>query len=117
MAQEEDFVRLERFVEKMLEKYKAIKAECNALKKRLQEKEQENEEVKQSVSSLQNDRKDAQKRVIGLIKKIEQWEKSLDNLEEASSISGKKEGNEALSGGVGQPFTLKMEEKTDQDAI
>jgi len=109
IAHEEELVRLERFVEKLLENYNALKSEYNILKERLLEKDQENKELQATLDRFQNDRKVMHSRVAGLIDKIEDWERAQETYEDGTSFSEKEQRRETASGELDQTFTMGIE--------
>jgi len=76
MDHEEELVRLEQIVEKLLESYNVLKSDCANLQQRLQAKEKENKTLLEQVQSLSSDKSTMHNRVTGLIGKIEAWEES-----------------------------------------
>lgn len=109
VAHEEEFVRLEQFVEKLLENYNALQTEHNILKERFLEKEQENKELQATLDRFQNDRKVMHSRVAGLIDKIEDWERAQETYEDGASLSEKERKREMTSGELDQTFALGIE--------
>lgn len=109
IAHEEELVRLEQFVEKLLENYNALKSEYNILKERLLEKDQENKELQATLDRFQNDRKVMHSRVAGLIDKIEDWERAQETYEDGTSFSEKGQRRETASGELDQTFTMGIE--------
>ena len=78
MEYNEDFARLEQFVERLIDSYNQLKnvnSDINAL---LLEKEQEIIDLQEKVKDLQDDRNVMLNRVSGLIERIDGWEKKLD---------------------------------------
>ncbi len=75
MIQEEDFIRLEKNVEKLLSNIDRVQKENIALQESLRKKEEENNALRQELSHLKEDKVDVHKRVTGLIDAIEKWEK------------------------------------------
>ena len=85
MEQNEDLVRLEQFVEKLIESHNQLKKEKNEIMAQMQERQQEITELQEKIKNLQEDRSTIQTRVIGLIDRIDEWEKMLDQDEEGQS--------------------------------
>jgi len=81
MEQGEDLGRLEQFVERLLASHNQLKNENHAIKTLLQQKDQEIAELKETGKGLQEDRSVMHDRVTGLIDRIDEWEKALDNSE------------------------------------
>ncbi|KPK29230.1 MAG: hypothetical protein AMK70_16265 [Nitrospira bacterium SG8_35_1] len=74
MEYNEDFARLEQFVERLIDSYNQLKnvnSDINAL---LLEKEQEIVDLQEKVKDLQDDRNVMLNRVSGLIERIDEWE-------------------------------------------
>ena len=78
MEQNEDLARLEQFVEKLLDSYNQLKKEKNEMSAQLQEKQLLIDELHETVKSLQDDRGVMHNQVTGLIDRIGEWEKILD---------------------------------------
>lgn len=78
MEQNEDFVRLEQFVEKLIDSHNHLKNENSEINLQLQEKQQEVAELRAMIKNLQEDRSVMHNRVSGLIERIDEWEKVLD---------------------------------------
>ena len=75
MIQEEDFIRLEKNVEKLLSNIDRVQKENIALQESLRRMEEENNALREEMSHLKDDKVDVHKRVTGLIDAIEKWEK------------------------------------------
>ena len=93
MEQNENLVRLEQFVERLIENHNQLKKESNELTAQLQEKQQEIIDLQETVKCLQEDKGVIHNQVTGLIDKIGEWEKVLDTEGTAqNSDSGKGKG-------------------------
>jgi len=79
MEHNEDLARLEQFVERLVGNHNQLKKEKNELTAQLQEKQQEIIELQKTVKGLQEDRGVMHNQVTGLIDRIGEWEKILDN--------------------------------------
>jgi predicted nuclease with TOPRIM domain len=93
MEQNEDFARLEQFVEKLIESHNQLKKEKNEMMAQMQERDLEITGLQEKIKNLQEDKSRIQNRVIGLIDKIDEWEKMLDL----------EEGGRKKSSGSGAP--------------
>lgn len=82
MGQESELQRLEKFVEKLLNRFSALKAEKAQLEQDIVERDQEIEELRQTVSSKVNERNEISERVNRIVDQIEEWELSLEQPEE-----------------------------------
>jgi len=78
MEQNEGLARLEQFVEKLIESHNQLKKEKNEMMAQMQEKQQEISELQEKIKNLQEDRSSIHNRVIGLIDRIDEWEKVID---------------------------------------
>lgn len=78
MEQNEDLARLEQFVEKLIESHNQLKEENNDMLAQLQEKQMEIAELQYKIKDLQEDRSTIHNRVVGLIDRIDEWEKMID---------------------------------------
>ena len=94
MIHEEDFIRLEKNVEKLLVNIDRIQREKVALQESLREKEEENNELRAELANLKDDKSNVHKRVTGLIDAIEKWEKEYVSPEEAG-VSAESESSES----------------------
>ena len=74
MTEENELVRLERFVSTLLEKFNALQAENKGLTERLLRREATIETLQDDLASMKNERSDISSRVSSLIGKIEEWE-------------------------------------------
>ena len=93
MEQNEDFARLEQFVEKLIESHNQLKKEKNEMMAQMQERLLEIADLQEKIKNLQEDKSRIQNRVTGLINKIDEWEKMLDL----------EEGGRKKSSGSGAP--------------
>ena len=89
MEQNEDLARLEQFVEKLIESHDQLKNENSEINAQLQAKQQEITELQERVKNLQEDRSVMHNRVIGLIDRIDEWEKTF-----VEEDTGKNSGSE-----------------------
>lgn len=78
MEQNEDLARLEQFVERLIESHNQLKKQNSELNGQLGAKEQEITELQEKIKNLQDDRSDMHNRVIGLIGRIDEWEKAFE---------------------------------------
>ena len=78
MEHNEDMARLEQFVEKLLDSHNQLKSEKSELMAQVQEKQQEIAELQETIKTLQEDRSVMHNRVTGLIDRIGEWEKVLE---------------------------------------
>ncbi len=94
MTEENELVKLEKFVSTLLEKFNALQAERKDLGERLQRRETTIESLQDELASMKNERGDISNRVNSLIGQIEEWEtengdaSKIDQPEDASSDSG-----------------------------
>ncbi len=84
MAQETELQKLERFVEKLLEKFSALKAQHKQLQQELGEKEEQIVQLEGDISTNDTERTEISQRVNKLVDQIEEWEMSLDEVDEES---------------------------------
>jgi predicted nuclease with TOPRIM domain len=90
MEQNKDLARLEQFVEKLIDSHNQLKNENNEINSLLQAKQQEITELQEKIKNLQEDRSVMHNRVVGLIDRIDEWEKVLEPEEpKKKSDSGK----------------------------
>jgi len=81
MEQNEDLARLEQFVDKLIGSHDQLKNENSEINAQLQVKQQEIDELQEKIKNLQEDRSVMHNRVIGLIDRIDEWEKAFGDEE------------------------------------
>ncbi len=91
MGSDNELIRLEQYIERLLSGYAELKKEKQNIETRLVELQTENEKYKQELDSLDSDRGLMRDRVNSLIGQIEQWEKELEE-KEGSDKSSADEG-------------------------
>ncbi len=69
-----ELVRLEQFVDKLLNQYNELKAKFRALEITLQERDSQCASLQDTITELRSERSVVGDRVAGLIDRIEQWE-------------------------------------------
>ena len=74
MENNAELVRLEQFVESLLNKYNELKDNFHSLEATLRERDEECAGLKAEIAELQNERSEVGSRVSGLLGRIEQWE-------------------------------------------
>ncbi|WP_310599121.1 cell division protein ZapB [Desulfobulbus sp.] len=74
MENNAELVRLEEFVDKLLNKYNQLKADFHSLQATLSERDAECAELKNNIYNLTTERTEVGNRVSGLLGRIEQWE-------------------------------------------
>ena len=97
-----EFVRLEEFVDNLLEKYKLAREKCVTLEAMIEERDAEFEKLKATIEELRSERNMIGEKVAGLIDRIEQWEQELESAELAGEddlekLQGKLFQNEHAS--------------------
>ena len=103
MEYNEDFARLEQFVEKLIDSYNLMKHENSEINAQLLTKQQEIIELQEMVKNLQDDRTVMHNRVSGLIERIDEWEKNFEqegsgqNSESAGAAGHKKSSKKSSS--------------------
>lgn len=97
MEQNEDLARLEQFVEKLIESHNQLKNEYNEMQVRLQAKHQEVAELQEKIKNLQEDRSVMHDRVIGLIGRIDEWEKNIGQDEPAQKTVSRDNGGDTVT--------------------
>ena len=78
MENNAELVRLEQFVDILLNKYNDLKDRFHALEATLRERDDECAGLKDDISELNNERSEVGSRVSGLLGRIEQWEADQD---------------------------------------
>ena len=97
-----EFVRLEEFVDNLLEKYKLAREKCVTLEAMIEERDAEFEKLKATIEELRSERSMVGEKVAGLIDRIEQWEQELESAEltgedDLEKLQGKLFHNEHAS--------------------
>ncbi len=91
-----ELVRLEQFVDKLLNQYNELKAKIRALEVTLQERDSHCTSLQDTIAELRSERSVVGDRVAGLIDRIEQWE--------AAQIEGEGLEDEESAGVQGKMF-------------
>lgn len=81
MDRESELQRLEKFVEKILTRFSALKAEKMQLEQDLAERDQLIEELQGTIESKVTERNEISERVNKIVDQIEDWELNLDDEE------------------------------------
>ncbi|MCK5071507.1 MAG: hypothetical protein KAR01_13220 [Desulfocapsa sp.] len=87
MTEENELVRLEKFVSTLLGKFNALQAESKDLTERLQRREETIETLQDELGSMKDERGDISTRVSSLIGQIEEWEAGNEDSQEADKSS------------------------------
>ena len=74
MENNSELVRLEQFVDTVLNKYNDLKDRFHALEATLRERDDECAGLKEDIAELRDERSEVGSRVTGLLGRIEQWE-------------------------------------------
>ena len=74
MENNAELVRLEQFVDSLLNKYNELKDNFHSLEATLRERDDECAALKAEINDLQSERTEVGSRVSGLLGRIEQWE-------------------------------------------
>ena len=107
MEQNEELARLEQFVEKLIESHNQLKNEKNKMMAQVHEKELEIAELQEKVKNLQEDRSAMHNRVTGLIGRIDEWEKVIDQEEEGQESGARGGAPQELSKKSSPLFNVK----------
>jgi len=78
MENNTELVRLEQFVDSLLNKYNDLKNSFHALEGTLRERDEECAALKDDIAGLTSERTEVGSRVSGLLGRIEQWETEHD---------------------------------------
>jgi len=85
MEQESELHRLEKFVEKILTRFTALKEEKAQLEQELFERDLLVEELRETISSKVTERNEISDRVNRIVDQIEEWESNLEKGEEVAT--------------------------------
>ena len=110
MEHNENLVRLEQFVEKLIDNLNQLKNEKSELVAQLQEKQQEIVELQEAAKSLQEDRSVMHNQVTGLIDRIGEWEKILDNEGDGQNSDSGESQSQNLSKDSSSLFNVATEQ-------
>jgi hypothetical protein len=87
MEQESELQRLEKFVEKILTRFSALKAEKAQFEQELFERDLLIEELRDNISSKVTERNEISERVNKIVDHIEDWELNLEHGEDVTTNS------------------------------
>lgn len=87
MEQESELQRLEKFVEKLLARFTALKDEKTQLEREVFERDLLIEELRDNISSKVTERNQISERVNKIVDQIEEWELNLETSEEKAKDS------------------------------
>jgi predicted RNase H-like nuclease (RuvC/YqgF family) len=93
MEQESELQRLEKFVEKILTRFSALKAEKTQLEQEVFERDLLIEELRENISSKVTERIEISERVNKIVDQIEEWELNLDIGKEETENDSSEEVN------------------------
>jgi chromosome segregation ATPase len=113
MEHNEDLTRLEKFVEKLIESHNQLKNVNSGINEQLQAKQQEITELQEMIKNLQDDRNVMHKRVTGLIDRIDEWEKVIDQKESGQSSNSVDAEKQNLSKKTSSLFKVTPEQSSD----
>lgn len=91
MEQESELQRLEKFVEKLLTRFSALKAEKAQLEQEVFDRDLLIEELRDNISSKVTERNEISERVNKIVDQIEEWELNLEKSETAVDSSSETE--------------------------
>ncbi len=100
MTEENELVRLEKFVSTLLEKFNDIQVENKEIKERLLRREETIETLRDDLAALKNERSDISSRVNSLIGKIEEWESAAGISIEGSEGDEKSSSDSGVQGNL-----------------
>ena len=90
MENNAELVRLEQFVDSLLNKYNDLKNRFHALEGTLRERDDECAVLKEDVAGLSSERTEVGSRVSGLLGRIVQWEAELDETAQSDDEEGQQ---------------------------
>ena len=113
MEHKEDLTRLEQFVEKLVESHNQLKNENSETNTELQAKQQEITELQEVIKNLQEDRNVMHNRVTGLIDRIDEWEKVIDQKESGQNSDSADAKKQNLSKKSSSLFNVAAEQSSE----
>ncbi len=109
MEQESELQRLEKFVEKILTRFSALKAEKEQLEQDVFERDMLIEELRDNIASKVTERSEISDRVNKIVDQIEEWEVNLDSGEVATADKASEETD--FDGEEGDPENSDADEE------
>ncbi len=88
MNKNEELVRLEEFVDSLLNKYNDLKTKYHSLEATLASRDETITELKADIAELDSERSEVGSRVSGLLGRIEQWESEQGGEEPVNDAEG-----------------------------
>ena len=92
MENNAELVRLEQFVDTLLNKYNDLKDRFHALEATLRERDSECASLKDDIAALKDERSEVGSRVSGLLDRIEQWEAEEESSAQTDTAEEDKQG-------------------------
>ena len=86
MKQDSELSRLEKFVEKMMQRFSELRAEKAQLLHDLGGRDRIIEELRDTLSNRDSERGEMSQRVSRIVEQIEDWEKSLDREQNSTVV-------------------------------
>jgi chromosome segregation ATPase len=111
MEQESELQRLEKFVEKILTRFSALKAEKTQLEQEVFERDLLIEELRDNISSKVTERNEISERVNKIVDQIEEWELNLDTGKEEPGDNS----SEAINTDAEDFLTEEQEDNDDEN--
>ena len=90
MKNNAELVRLEQFIDSLLNKYNDLKDRFHALEGTLRERDDECAALKEDIAGLTSERTEVGSRVSGLLGRIEQWEAEQGETAQADNEEGQQ---------------------------
>lgn len=117
MGSDSELIRLEQYIERLLDGYAKLKKEKQNIEQRIVDLQAENDKYKQELDSLDSERGVMRDRVNSLIGQIEQWETEIDGEDggDGSSAEDEQEEESEEDPEDGEP-PVKKKRKVDKSA-
>ena len=113
MEDNENLARLEQFVEKLIDSHNKLKDENSEIYEQLQAKQQEISELQETLKNLREDRNLMLNRVTGLIDRIDDWEKNLEQEEAGKNSDAENEAGQDSSQKSSSLFSVTAEQSSE----
>jgi len=113
MENNEDWVRLEQFVEKLIVSHNQLKNENSEINAQLQAKQQEIAELHEMIKNLEKDRNVMHNRVTGLIDRIDEWEKVFDQDSDDQITGSANDANKGIAKKSSSLFKVTPEQPSE----
>lgn len=111
MGSESELIRLEKYIERLLKGYTALKAEKQQVEQNLQKQKTETDKLQKELNSLDSERGSIRDRVNSLIGQIEQWESEVGEESGEGDSDDDSEEEDPEEDDLPEPVEMSEEER------